>query len=87
MSVDELRGAKATRDSRIAAAEKALAALGDKAEIEEEPLTEDYRALLADLVAGLADESTDVAVRQLLLGEVGLDRIYVDKPRLRLHFR
>lgn len=51
------------------------------------PITGAFRSELAGLAAALTDESRPVELRQTLLDRAGLDRIYVDKPVLRLHFR
>lgn len=87
MELEDVAQHKAARDATVAEATAALELLAGHRQVDDVPLTGYYRASLTELADGLADESTEVSVRRALLDDIGLDRIYVDKPRVRLHFR
>lgn len=87
LSKDKLRATQAECEAVIAKARADLEALDADPTSEPEPFVGEYRAQMAAIAERLADTSTPIELRTELLDSAGLDRIYVDNPRLRLHFR
>lgn len=75
-----------TEDAAIAASQHARAELSF-VQVEVRPFAGAYADLTAKVGQQLEDTTIPVQDRMALLDEAGLDRIYVDKPVLRLHFR
>ena len=76
----------ATEDAIIAKRTSDLAQLTFSA-VEQRRFAGEYARRTASLGDRLRDDSLTLTERTRLLDAAGLDRIYVDKPLLRLHFR
>ncbi|MFE6648280.1 recombinase family protein [Nocardioides sp. NPDC057772] len=81
---DDLASTKRRTDEAVSAARAELADLGDSAQIEVLPFAGEIAERFAELTQGLEDESAPIVLRQRLLRDFGVDRIYVDNPDIRV---
>lgn len=88
ISDEEFEKNRAEIAEKLATATAKLATLDGPSEMGEEvPFAGEYQGQMQELVSRLADDSIAFELRRELLEKSGLHRIYVDRPRLRLHFR
>lgn len=81
---EELTATKAETDAVITEAQDALSELADAADIEVVPFIGAVSDRFSELAEGLGDESVPVPLRQALLRDFGVARIYVDNPAIRV---
>jgi hypothetical protein len=81
---DELAVTKAEMDTVITEAQATLAELGEAAKVEVLPFVGTIAGRFAELAEDLADEAVPVSLRQALLRDFGVSRIYVDNPAIRV---
>lgn len=81
---DDLSATKAETDAVISHARATLIELGETATVEVLPFVGTVAGRFAELAEGLADESVPVSLRQALLRDFGVARIYVDNPAIRV---
>jgi hypothetical protein len=84
---DQLMTAKAEAAESIEAARRQLADLELGGDVLAEPIARDLQFQLAEVASRLVDDEIEVDLKRQLLSQLNLEAIYVDKPRLRLHFR
>lgn len=84
--VDMVVRTNATEDAVIMEKQAALAEL-DRTHVDVVMMSTAQLEVMRDVGARLQDDTVPVADRMALLDAIGLDRIYVDKPNMRLHFR
>lgn len=87
ISKEKLREKKAAFLATIEDAEARIAQLGSPRDVVIQPLADANLDGLADLVALLADDGLPLSRRIAALDKFGLEKIYVDKPFLRLDVR
>jgi len=87
ISEEQLVEAKADVASEIATAQRQLAEVNSGADVVAAPIAEDRAFDLAAVASRLGDSEVPVDLKKQLLSQLNLEAIYVDKPRLRLHFR
>ncbi len=81
---EDLAATKAETDTAIAETQATLAELGEAAQIEVVPFVGTVSDRFAELADGLADDSVPAPLRQALLRDFGVARIYVDNPAIRV---
>ena len=81
---DDLAATKAETDAVMAEARTTLTELDRADQIEVVPFSGTVADRFAELAEGLADEEAPVALRQALLRDFGVTRIYVDNPGIRV---
>jgi DNA invertase Pin-like site-specific DNA recombinase len=72
---------------RISTLRQQLVNIGSGNDVPAEPIEEERQFQLTDVASRLADDDIPMDLKQRLLSQLNLEAIYVDKPRLRLHFR
>jgi DNA invertase Pin-like site-specific DNA recombinase len=80
----DLAAAKAETDAVMGEARATLTELGEAPTVEVLPFVGTVTERFAELAEGLADESVPVSLRQALLRDFGIARIYVDNPAIRV---
>ena len=81
---DDLAATRTEMDTAITEAQATLAELGEAAKLEVLPFVGTIAGRFAELAEDLADESVPVSLRQALLRDFGVSRIYVDNPAIRV---
>lgn len=81
---EDLAEVKATTDASIKESQATLNELEQAGRVEVVPFTGFVADRFVELVHGLADEDVPVALRQALLRDFGVARIYVDNPGVRV---
>lgn len=81
---DDLASVKAETGAVIADAQTTLAELDRARQTEVVPFTGTVADRFAELARGMADEDVPISLRQTLLRDFGVTRIYVDNPGIRV---
>lgn len=87
ISKEKMRQRKAEAQATIMEAEARIAAMGETQEVVIEPIQEAVLDGFRELVTAITDEDVPLARRVAWLDQFGLERVYVDKPLLRLQLR